>query len=182
MPDHPFFKRPPEPMQVQDKPADDQHHSGYKPKGESWHGYILHATARRPGGNSINWLTWQSPDNVSSQRLVEPDGWQYKIGQDNQIMHHAGGSRIGTTINLNRWYRGIEIENTNGRNGIWEPYPWIQVDTVARIVVEWWYIDQAFLPVHPHLEVDYTSGKTDPAKFPWPLYNERIAFHLAKLL
>lgn len=178
-----LYRTAPAPMPIIDKPPKATHHSGFKPKGEPWRGYIIHATARKPGGNSINWLTWQSaPDPVSIHRLIEPDGLQYKVCQDNQIAHHAGGSDIGTTNGLNRWYRGIELENTNGRDGVWEEYPDAQIDVCAQVIVEWWYIDGLYLPFHGHFEVDSDGNKTDPARFPWAKLSERISFHLARYL
>jgi len=97
-------------------------------------------------------------------------------------MHHAGGSRIGDLENLNRRYRGIELENSNGRDGFWEPFTDIQIDVCAQVIVEWWYIDGLYLPFHGHFEVDYVSNKTDPAKFPWGKLSERISVHLRKYL
>jgi N-acetyl-anhydromuramyl-L-alanine amidase AmpD len=60
---------------------------------------------------------------------------------------------------------GIELENLNTGN---DPYPSGQVLAAARAVYRWWGA-YGYMPTVSHAQIA-PSRKTDPAGFPWGLY------------
>ena len=164
-----YFATPPLP--IIDVPADARHQSG---PGLNARVITIHATG---GTNSLEWLTTNPASDVSTQRLINKAGAIYKLVPDDCIAHHVGKSRVGNKLNLNSIALGIELENlNNGR----DPFPPAQVRACALQVIEWWGLF-GFLPLLSHALID-TTGKTDPAGFPWPLFYRILTEELGKVL
>lgn len=159
------------PLPVIDLPADSRHQSGHGLKPQV---IILHATG---GTDSRKWLSTDPSSNVSIHRLIMKSGDLYKIVPDESIAHHVGYSRLGTRSNLNSIALGIEFENLNSGT---DPYPAAQLRMGVLQIIEWWG-KFGLLPILTHAQVD-TTGKTDPAGFPWSQFHAMVRDEIKKIL
>lgn len=179
----PIFATPP--LVIVDAPADATHfmvdRAGFQPLQ-----ILLHHTAGVIP-QTLNWLRYESSPRVSTHRVIGKDGTNYKVVADEDTAFCAGFGNIGpidpdsndspgVPINLNVCTLNIEIENRgNGR----DPYPAVQMQMVARQVIEWWG-KYGFLPVLAHGHVD--ARKNDPAGFDWLYFNRLLRAELAIVL
>jgi N-acetyl-anhydromuramyl-L-alanine amidase AmpD len=131
---------------------------------------VLHATI---GTNSLKWLTTDAGSDVSAHRLIDRDGRNFKLVDDEECAHHIGRgfqcfNPQKRASNPNTWSLGIEMENL----GHWsEPFTDMQVKMTALQCNEWWGV-YGYLPVVGHWALD--NKKSDPVGFPWEVFMELL--------
>lgn len=135
--------------------------SGKRPKPPTV--IVLHHTGG--SGNrvaEVNYLR-KNDRGVSIHFHVAKDGYQTRMVADDVIAHHVGYSAIGSMGQPNPASLGIEISNKGDGKDV---YPHDQVDSVAAIVAQWFYLYPTIKMFTPHGGID-TKGKFDPVEFPW---------------
>jgi N-acetyl-anhydromuramyl-L-alanine amidase AmpD len=129
----------------------------------------MHATA---GVNSLAWLTTDPASAVSAHLLISKAGEVFRLVEDSGIAYHAGVSEWSTygkpgKPSVNYVSLGIELENLNTGADI---YPNVQVLAAARAWYRW-VKAYGYFPTVSHQSIAPTR-KTDPAGFPWALYQQ----------
>jgi N-acetylmuramoyl-L-alanine amidase len=132
--------------------------------GQTIQSIILHSTCGSKAGD-IQTLTGHTDRQVSVHWYVTKAGEIYHFVQDADTAYHAGvviDPRYSNSCSL-----GIEQEN-NGS----EPYPDIQVQTVAKLVAALKQKHGLNLEVTAHAHAAAPPGrKTDPAAYPWDKFS-----------
>ena len=75
---------------------------------------IFHYTGMRSENAAIKRLTSKS-SKVSCHYFINRKGRIFQMVQDNKVAWHAGKSKWGKKINLNKYSIGIELENRGHR-------------------------------------------------------------------
>lgn len=130
---------------------------------------LLHHTA---GGLQSALSVLSSPyTDVSVQFVYGKNGDVYYMVEMGMAAWHAGVSRWGDLVGLNRWSIGHEVVNLGDHK---DPYTPEQIRSLDAIHLQWLKPPYGYLPCARHRDV--SPGKIDPSdNFPWQLYSGGIA-------
>ena len=126
---------------------------------------LIHATAGATLEGAVGWMM-NPKSQVSSHYCIGKVGEVVKLVDESKKAWHAGASKWDGESNLNEVSVGIELVNLN--DGV-DPYPDIQILTLAQLIVE-------IQKRHPAVQDERIVGhhqvapgrKTDPGVlFPW---------------
>lgn len=170
------------PLRIIDYPANSFHYATNRMGNEV---IVIHATG---GSDSKDYLSTTSSGKkiVSTHRLVDKFGHNYKIVQDKDVAFTQGPARIGRypyfdqalgiTITVNHIALSIELENlNNGR----DPYPYEQLEMCAKQCVEWQGA-YGIIPIVYHAFIQ--SNKTDPLGFPKETFQRLYLSELSRYI